>query len=290
MLKCPNCGKNVYEKKISDFNIYICKSCGACFLDEQYEQTCPEVPDDVYAESLSYLNDIRIANNKTNLKHIRHYFGPKEITGLEIGSATGVFMEMAEKQGVSMMGIEPMKRSCEIARGKGLKVICGIFPDDLSQTEKYDFIIFNDVFEHIRDSEKVLLDCKSHMKKSGLLIINLPMRSGVIYMMSSLINQLGDGTLLRRLWQVDTSSPHVVYYNQRSIHYITRKVGFRPLYQKGVRMKTYTAKSLKDRINAFSIGGTLRKNALLIAGTVGSPFAQILPADLTTFYFTIKDE
>jgi len=98
---------------------------------------------------------------------------------LEVGCGHGWFLEAAEDE-FSMLGIEPDEKIYEEISKRGLNVRCGYFPDALKQNEKFDGIVFNDVFEHMPDMRKNLHACRENLRhKKGFLILNLPSSYGV---------------------------------------------------------------------------------------------------------------
>lgn len=166
-MKCPNCKHKVLEKKtnIGVLHIYKCKKCGLQFILGKEIQSKPNE----YENLLNSVKSVRVHNHNLNLVHINQIFTSDKIRGFEVGCATGLFMKMAEKQGIEMVGIEPMEASYRIAKKNGLNVLNGYFPQDMPKgIGKFDFIIFNDVFEHINGSKKILLSCMNYLKVGGI--------------------------------------------------------------------------------------------------------------------------
>ena len=101
---------------------------------------------------------------------------------------------------------------------KKLRVMHGFFPDDLpNQSDPYDFIIFNDVFEHIYDCANTIRCCRQRLKENGVLVLNLPLSTGFFYRVGSFLYHLGIKSGLQRLWQFDFYTPHLYYFDRQSL-------------------------------------------------------------------------
>ncbi len=105
-------------------------------------------------------------------KHISHF---KNNNFLEIGCATGeLLIEAAARGWRSVLGVEVEKRCCEVARNKGLEIICGSFEGISDFTVKFDTIFADNVIEHLLEPEKALLKCGKIQERGDYLILRLP--------------------------------------------------------------------------------------------------------------------
>lgn len=196
---------------------------------------------------LKSVESLRKANNKKILDMMAQFIaGGSE--GLEVGCAVGLFMEQA-RESYRMRGIEPMEESFEISKGKGLDVSRGFFPNDMDFSKKYDFIIFNDVFEHIPDINHVMKSCSELLKENGFLIINLPDSDGILHRISKLLYRFGDDSSAKRLWQLGTASPHLYYFNSSSLDRLNERHGFRRI--RFLKLDSFSKDGLWERVNAI---------------------------------------
>lgn len=91
-------------------------------------------------------------------------------TVLDIGCSSGGFLNIAKEQGLETFGIELNE-----AEVKSAKVNHTVFNSYLSAVDaKFDIITMWDVFEHIKDGRKMLLDIKEHLTENGCLFIQIP--------------------------------------------------------------------------------------------------------------------
>ena len=100
-----------------------------------------------------------------------------EINGnmlLDIGAASGIFLNLAKKRGYQTEGIEPSRSLCKQA-GKlfGIKLFQGTL-DQYSSQEKFSIITLLDIIEHIQEPETFIRQVSSHMGKGGILVIVTP--------------------------------------------------------------------------------------------------------------------
>ena len=185
-----------------------------------------------------------------------------------------------------MTGIEPIACNYEKSINSKYTVINGFFPDGLStkHTKTFDFIIFNDVFEHIPDLNKVLSACNNLLKPTGLLIINLPMNTGVFYKIAGFLSVLGKKQSLIRLYQFETESPHVHYFSEKSLRKATEKNKFNFVNKFNLHTVVFD-KNIRERVAGIGNMSKLKSLVLTLIILVGVPFLRILPRDTKCFVF-----
>jgi len=165
----------------------------------------------------------------------------------------------------------------EESYARGLPIRWGYFPGALGEDEKFDIIVFNDVFEHIDDIENAIEASFYHLKNKGLLLINLPSSDGILYKLAVLFCRLGYLGLFERLWQHQLPSPHLHYFNLSNLCSFVTKYQFK-IKSKG-RLQTLSLSGLRERIQYVSGSGKLdRILYLAVAGLL--PFLKILSSDI----------
>ncbi|MDD5022385.1 MAG: class I SAM-dependent methyltransferase [Endomicrobiaceae bacterium] len=276
---CPvcNCRSFKIKTKLKE-DINLCCKCR--FLWAVVDNiNNPKVDYNLILKSVSSLRTRNFINIITNiLTKIRKH----KIKGLEIGSATGLFIELAEQKHISMVGIEPMKNSFLEAKKKGLNVINGFFPDDFKNEQKFDFIIFNDTLEHIPNINKIIKECYDRINENGFLIINLPISTGVLYKVASILNVFGITSFFKRLWQFETESPHIYYFNNYNLKILMDKHGF--IFNSYVKQDTFVIKGLYDRISVTNKNKIYSVTVFLLL-VIFLPLVNILPRDINCLFF-----
>ncbi len=223
-IQCPVCGSPSKLKFKLKFNVYKCPQCGLYTSDAGFD--------------FSFKSNLELASREVGLKKLRFEnfetiitrlkeFKSGKINGLEIGSGNGWWLKVCQEHGIDCIGIEPEKAHQDYHTENGLNVYYGFYPDLNVKTEKgYDFIIFNDVFEHIKDIDELIINLKKDLDDNGLLIINLPMSDGFFYKTAMLLNKFGVKSYLERLWQFNFHSPHMNYFNQKNLEMLLNRHGF----------------------------------------------------------------
>jgi 2-polyprenyl-3-methyl-5-hydroxy-6-metoxy-1,4-benzoquinol methylase len=181
-IKCPICNLDDVEfyaiKK--GYNFYRSKNCGLIFLWP--------LPKDINIYNTDYFcgatgghGYVDYEKNKAPMsKTFRKYL---EIMGkyskergclLDIGAATGYFLELASRDNWQGMGIEISEYAAQKARNKGLKVLCGTLGDVDLLNNKFNAITMWDVLEHLSDPNGDIAIIAGALKRGSILAINTP--------------------------------------------------------------------------------------------------------------------
>ena len=225
---CPIC-LNKMQAKIAEWS-YYCLHCdywsaildiNICSQDDPIFNNYGENND-----LISFLDSIRVKNYIKILAKAKSLSKKKYFSILDVGCATGLFINTAKKRGHVVIGVEPNPIMAKNASEKGLKIIKGYFPTAVSSKSKYDVIIFNDVFEHIPNLSSILDNCKFYLNDDGMLIISLPNSDGIIFNIAQLLNKIGFKAPWERLWQVRFYTPHLHYFNPKSLDSFLKKHKF----------------------------------------------------------------
>ena len=244
----------------------------------------PESPS-VEEAIMDSIEALRRGNYRDILARIRKNLGGTELRGLDVGCARGWFLDEAAKSGIIMDGIEPEHNFFTEAEKRGAEVIEGLFPQDFTISREYDFIIFNDVFEHLPDLDSVLRKCRELLKPGGLLIINCPDSKGIFFRTAKILMRLGIDSYWRRLWQMDFYSPHLWYFNRDNLQQTVNAYGFSCVDASAP--KTITVKGLRKRIMC-NAKNPAAGYAVYLAVMMASPFLTLLPEDIMCLFFTRK--
>jgi len=284
---CPVCGNPLKLKFKLKFNIYQCASCGLLNSDAHFEHSFQS---DLESESRDIgLKKLRLKNFATIIKELLRYQGDKggRITGMEIGSGNGWWLETCKANNIECIGIEPEHIYENYHKINHLDVIYGFYPDVSPKRETgYDFIIFNDVFEHIPDINSLVESLKKDLNDDGILIINIPMSTGFFYKMAVRMHMLGMNSSLTRMWQFNFHSPHMNYFNGHNMKLLLDRHGF---FTAGVlKLETLDFSSVKERIMADK--GTNKVKALLFTSvlTLIRPIIESSEPDIKAFFFRKK--
>jgi len=95
---------------------------------------------------------------------------------LDVGCGDGLFAEHISDKNYKV-GVDSIPESANTKKNfkiffqhdlnKGL-------PEGLATVEKFDYILFMDILEHLLDYEKLLIDARKYLNKNGKIIVSLP--------------------------------------------------------------------------------------------------------------------
>lgn len=98
---------------------------------------------------------------------------------LDVGCSSGLFMELAVKQGFTTRGVEPSEYAVNIARQQGLDVIQGYFHAGMFEDGSYDVVVLWDVLEHCEDPAEILRDSLNVLRPGGSFFLQVPNGMGL---------------------------------------------------------------------------------------------------------------
>lgn len=207
LFRCQNCGLVFYDFK-RDYKK---------FLEKQYAKgyfTGDPKLDSYFDYGKDKANIIR--NMRWYLKGILRF--KKNGKLLDVGCAYGYFLEVAEKSGFEVFGIDPSDYAVKQAKKKfGKKVKKAFLSETDFRQESFDVITLFDVFEHLEDPKMDLEKINKILKNNGLLVI-----------------ATGDtGSFWARIsgrrWTFWNPPQHIFYFNQENITRILKEAGFEVL-------------------------------------------------------------
>lgn len=268
-MECIVCGSQLTEKQ---HWLFACPSCG-------FETSTLSAGS---GRGIGGLETLRRHNFERLIGRLaeRHTLANKAL--LEVGCAEGWFLEEATRHGMVVSAIEPSAPHAEMSRAKGFDVTNGFFPMDMVPEPQFDYIVFNDVFEHLPDPVGAIKRCEEQLRPGGVLTMNLPNNKGVVYRIGLLLAKLGKPSTLERLWQKGLPSPHITYFNPETLRrFVTEKTGLRHI--ETFTLDTIVTDGLRERVNASHpglAGGVIHAGLLLAL-----PVFNLLPPDIIVGVF-----
>ena len=200
------------------------------------------------------------------LAHVERFTG-KGRRWLDVGCSFGWLLERLESRGFEAFGVEPSAGAASSARERGLKVSHGTYPEEVGEGAPYDVVSFMDVLEHLPDPEQALTDVRQALRPDGLVVVQVPDQSCMLYWLARALARWSRGRLdfaLQRMWLVGLDFPHLVYFTRTSLTNLFTRCGFdivdmyrAPISQPG---------QAHDRVTYLSGGGP---SSRLVSTTVG---------------------
>ncbi len=206
LYKCNNC-KTIKVYPLSNLNIDIYNdnyfsgaSHGFGYIDYDKDK---EAMKDVFVGYIKRIDDL-----------FRNKEDKKKIKLLDVGAATGYFMDIARGNSFDVTGIEISSDAVNKGKEKGLNIFNGTMENFDPKGKKFDVITLLDVIEHVPDPDNLILKCKDLLNKDGIIVINTP-DSGSPY-----------ARLLGKRWHLIVPPEHLYYFNRKSLISLLRKNGF----------------------------------------------------------------
>jgi 2-polyprenyl-3-methyl-5-hydroxy-6-metoxy-1,4-benzoquinol methylase len=175
---CPVCGAaESRELFIKSGGTYVaCNICEMIFLNPVFK--------DDELELYYQLNNSNqaLAHDSESDFYRRIYLSGLDLIGkyinkgniLDIGCSSGFFLDIAAGK-FSAYGVELNQIEVEIARSKGHFIWDRpIDKIEFKVEDSFDVITLWDVFEHIKDGKKYLLNLKNKLRKNGVVFMQIP--------------------------------------------------------------------------------------------------------------------
>lgn len=234
MPKCPLClcleTKLLWAVRASpDYGVYGCPSCEARHLSPQPTETqLRELYSRRYYDAWGYredtgpVRDMKLSTFRLRLKLIRNY----QLRGnvLDVGCATGFFLEGAREAGFTPFGVEFSDYSAKIAKAKfgEESVFEGVLEDCPFPERHMDVVTMFDLLEHVRDPHSAMGKTRELLKDDGVVVIMTPDTDSLTH------------RLMREKW-VHYKIEHLHYFNRKSLRFLAERNGFRLVHVEPAR-------------------------------------------------------
>ncbi|SFE52664.1 class I SAM-dependent methyltransferase [Methylobacterium sp. 13MFTsu3.1M2] len=115
-------------------------------------------------------------NNRYESTGLLISFMKKNKKLLDVGCGTGTITStLRDALSLDVVGVEPHPERAEQARTEGLNVITGVYDQTFAQkNEKFDYILFADVLEHLVDPAEMLREVKNSLAPDGRVLASIP--------------------------------------------------------------------------------------------------------------------
>ena len=175
-IKCPFCGEESDESWKDDvFTIQQCKGCSLVFkyIPELNRHKIEELQAGLYTDEGQRSKVKKLYKMiKDRVGILKQYKADGRL--LEIGCATGAFLNEAKQQGFDVVGIDASANYAKFTNNLGLDVRHGRLEDVAFQKEEFDVIALSHLLEHIENPLSFLEELKTYLKPDGILFVVVP--------------------------------------------------------------------------------------------------------------------
>ncbi len=222
-----------------EFTVVRCRQCG---LERTNPRPTPETIGNYYpTEYAPYHSRITAEQTHSKIKlWLRTFLGlearqlPPVTPGrmLEVGCASGGYMEQMQSIGWEIEGIEFAESAASVARSKGLKVQTSSLEEADSPLKPYDVITAWMVLEHLHEPVKALARMREWIQPNGYLVALVPDS-----------RSLAKAIFKERCydWQLPT---HLFHYTPKSLEIVLKNAGWkleRVIWQKNCNTLLWSA-------------------------------------------------
>jgi ubiquinone/menaquinone biosynthesis C-methylase UbiE/Zn ribbon nucleic-acid-binding protein len=205
------------------FNIVQCRKCGLVYVNPRFK-----------AEALKKFYTREYFMTQDEKRGYKDYIGMEKQTKtmfrnrlnriekykkggglLDLGCATGFFLEVAEENGWDAFGVELSEWASNYARESGLNVFTGDLTETSFSDEYFDVITLWAVISNLQDPYNNLIEAHRILKKNGLIVIQTG-DIGSIFAMLRKVN-----------WSTLGPEGHLYYFSKKTLRRMLDITGFK---------------------------------------------------------------
>jgi len=164
------------ENTRDDVALFKCNNCISYFskmeLSQQMLNNFNGGSIDVYMNKDFVLNRVQ---DILSYSLEKNWLTNKDVNFLDIGCGVGWSLVIAKKKKFKAYGVEPMKVAADYGNKiLKVKVINSLFRSDIFKDKKFDFIMMDQVLEHVPNPLETIVDAFHLLKSGGLFFLGVP--------------------------------------------------------------------------------------------------------------------
>ena len=268
---CIACGRTLFDffANKNGFDLYRCRNCRLIFVWPLPQDSTDLYSSDYFSGAKSGFGYVNYEEDKSAMfKTFEVYLGkieqftPRKGKLLDVGAATGFFVQLAIERGWKASGIEISDYAAKVARQKGLDVMTGTLESVDFDTSSFGVVTLWDVIEHLSDPVSHLKLIYNILEVGGLVAINTPDSASFA------------ARIFGKRWHLLVPPEHLFYFNYRSLLALLRNSGFEVVHISKIGKKftlQYIFKTLARWQNFFIWKQLTKILAGTRLGTIGIP-------------------
>lgn len=167
-----------------EFTMRRCRQCGLMYLSPRptpqsiafyYPENYTSYRPPIEQERLALMRWMRRRKLQQRRRFIEQFSERREGKILDVGCATGLFLNEMAQTGWQGYGVEPIDSAAQFARAHfGLEVFQGMLADAPYPPGSFDAITFWDVLEHTFSPTETLSQAAALLRPGGVVAISVP--------------------------------------------------------------------------------------------------------------------
>lgn len=248
VVACPICAgtRSVAVRELGRHTVYACPSCGVQFeWPQPSDQDLDRIYDRGYYDSWDLADGEDATRGIKRLTFARYLDAlPGRVSPgrcLDVGCATGFFLEVAQARGWDVWGADYSPYAVEVALKKfdQYRIHCGGFESAGHPAAFFDLVTMFDVLEHLRDPRRALAEAARITRREGLLLLTTPNVSGLMR------------RLMGRFWP-HYKVEHLYYFGPGALRSLLEDAGYRLLLMKP-NTKVLSFRYLSSQFRAYPL-------------------------------------
>lgn len=223
---CPVCNGARLKFKFfkNGFNFVKCQKCNLVFANprpsiEFLKKYYIEGDAAKYEQSVVLRKTAKFRSQiilRPKLEIVNKFFNKNKNKILDIGCASGYFLDLADKYGWNCYGVEPNQDAINFLKRHfpNIKVFNTTI-EELETRIEFNTITCWEFIEHVLNPLEIFKKIYSLLDKKGILVLSTPNSEGF------------DMTVLKELSDVYWPPCHVNYFNPEAIKFVLKKAGFK---------------------------------------------------------------
>ncbi|MEK7615702.1 MAG: class I SAM-dependent methyltransferase [Patescibacteria group bacterium] len=214
------------------YDLYRCQACDLIFVSPLPSQTTTLYNKSYFygaKEGFGYVDYERDKEPMRSafLKYLDEIekIIPARGTMLDLGAATGFFLDLARQRGWKTQGVEISDYAASLARAKGISVATGIVEEQNIPANSLDVVTAWDVIEHVPNPNATLQYIQKILKPGGVLAINTPHGGSAL------------SRILKTHWHLVVPPEHLYFFSPYTMKKILPSLGFEVMMHKKIGKK-----------------------------------------------------
>lgn len=259
IITCIACGSSPHTFFLNKngYDLYKCVTCGHIQIYPFNFDTQKIYSEDYFSGAMNGFGYVDYDEDKEPMRNVfEKYLRLIGRSGklLDVGAATGFFVQIAKNHGYDAHGIEISGFAAELGRKKGLDVKQGTLAGYSAEPGSFDIITAWDVLEHFPNPDLDIEKAHTLLKSGGIIAFNTP-DSGSLY-----------ARILGKKWHLLVPPEHINYFNRRSVKIFLEKHGFEVVEISTIG-KSFTLEYILHTLSAWTKIGFFQKLAHICHGS-----------------------